>query len=156
MAYTDYLGLRNNRRPGLWYGSSKLGGLSMPRVAHFEIHGEAPETLAVFYTELFGWKMQHLAHINYWLIDTAHGDEPGINGGLLKRRGPRPVEGQAVNAFVCTVNVPSVDAYFARAQTLGGSVALPKMAIPGVGWVAYVKDPDGNIFGLHQADPAAK
>ena len=38
----------------------------------------------------------------------------------------------------------------------GGTLALTKMAIPHVGWVAYVKDPDGNIFGLHQADPSAR
>jgi predicted enzyme related to lactoylglutathione lyase len=30
----------------------------------------------------------------------------------------------------------------------GGSVALPAEDIPGVGRLAYVKDPDGNILGL--------
>lgn len=128
----------------------------MPRVAHFEIHASEPAKLAAYYRELFGWKMQHLAHIDYWLIDTSEGPEPGINGGLLQRRGPKPAEGQAVNAFMCTVNVASVDTYFAKAVKLGGTEALPKMAIPGVGWVAYAKDPDGNIFGLHQADTNAK
>ncbi len=91
----------------------------MPRVAHFEIHASEPEQLVAFYTELFGWKMQHVAHIDYWLIDTAHGDEPGINGGLLKRQGPKPADGQAVNAHMCTVNVPSVDAYFAHRAEAG-------------------------------------
>ena len=128
----------------------------MPRVAHFEIHASEPAKLATFYRELFAWKMQHLAHIDYWVIDTSEGGEPGINGGLLQRRGPKPADGQAVNAFVCTVNVSSVDTYAATALKLGGTEALPKMAIPGVGWVAYCKDPDGNIFGLHQADTNAK
>jgi predicted enzyme related to lactoylglutathione lyase len=32
---------------------------------------------------------------------------------------------------------------------------LPKMAVPGVGWLAYEKDPDGNICGIMQADPGA-
>ena len=128
----------------------------MPRVAHFEIHATEPAKLAAYYRELFGWKMQHLAHIDYWLIDTSEGSEPGINGGLLQRRGPKPAEGQAVNAFMCTVNVSSVDDFRAKALKLGGTEALPKMAIPGVGYVAYCKDPDGNIFGLHQADPNAK
>ena len=127
----------------------------MPRVSHFEIHAEHPEKAAEFYRELFGWKMQHMPHINYWLIDTSHENEPGINGGIVKRMGAKPADGQAVNAFVCTATVPSVDSYFARAQKLGGTAALPKMAIPGVGYVAYCKDPDGNIFGLHQADPNA-
>jgi hypothetical protein len=128
----------------------------MPRVSHFEIHASEPAKLAAYYRELFGWKMQRLAHIDYWLIDTSEGQEPGINGGLLQRRGPKPADGQAVNAFMCTVSVNSVDAYRAKAIQLGGAEALPKMPIPGVGWVAYCKDPDGNIFGLHQEDANAK
>lgn len=90
----------------------------MPRVAHFEIHASEPAKLAAYYRELFGWKMQHLAHMDYWLIDTSEGGEPGINGGLLQRRGPKPTDGQAVNAFMCTVNVSSVDAYRAKALKL--------------------------------------
>jgi hypothetical protein len=128
----------------------------MPRVTHFEIHASEPQKLAAYYRELFGWKMQHLPHIDYWLIDTSEGDAAGINGGLMQRRGAKPAEGQAVNAFVCTVSVASVDTFAAKALKLGGTEALPKMAIPGVGWVAYCKDPDGNIFGLHQEDKNAK
>jgi hypothetical protein len=30
------------------------------------------------------------------------------------------------------------------------------MPIPGVGWLAYAKDTEGNIFGMMQRDPAAK
>ncbi|NOT41095.1 MAG: VOC family protein [Alphaproteobacteria bacterium] len=128
----------------------------MPRVAHFEIHASEPAKLAAYYRELFGWRMQHLPHIDYWMIDTSEGAEPGINGGLLQRRGPKPADGQAVNAFMCTVSVASVDTHLAKAIALGGTEASPKMAIPGVGWVAYAKDPDGNIFGLHQEDRNAK
>jgi predicted enzyme related to lactoylglutathione lyase len=128
----------------------------MPRVAHFEIHSENPARAAEFYTSLFGWKMNHMPALNYWLIDTTHGDEPGISGGIVKRMGPKPIDGQAVNAFVCTVNVPSLASYFDKAVKAGAVVALPKMAIPGVGWLAYVKDLDGNILGLHEADAKAK
>ena len=35
-------------------------------------------------------------------------------------------------------------------------VALPKMPIPGVGWLAYMKDTEGNVFGMMQADANAK
>lgn len=62
---------------------------------------------------------------------------------------------QAVKAFVCTVQVDSVDDMLATNDRLGGLVALPKMSVPGVGWLAYVKDPDGNIVGLLQPDVAA-
>ena len=48
-----------------------------------------------------------------------------------------------------------MDEYLKKAQSNGGSVAVPKMPIPGVGWLAYCKDTEGNIFGLMQADPKA-
>ena len=38
----------------------------------------------------------------------------------------------------------------------GGTIALPKMPIPGMGWLAYCKDTEGNIFGMMQSDPNAK
>jgi predicted enzyme related to lactoylglutathione lyase len=93
--------------------------------------------------------------MDYWLIVTGPDGTPGINGGLMPRRGAAPAEGQAVNAYVCTVGVEAVDAAVAKSLTLGGTVALPKMPIPGVGWLAYIKDPDGNILGLLQPDEKA-
>jgi uncharacterized protein len=128
----------------------------MPRVVHFEIHAADPERLVEFYRGLFGWQLQKWAGpAEYWLIQTGDAPEPGINGGLLRRRGTPPTDGQPVNAFVCTVDVPALDDLLARLSQFGGSVALPKMAVPGVGWLAYVKDPDGNILGAMQSDPAA-
>ena len=38
----------------------------------------------------------------------------------------------------------------------GGEIFQPKIAVPGVGWAAYCKDSEGNIFGLMQEDPSAK
>ena len=73
----------------------------------------------------------------------------------MQRHGPKPAPGQSVNAFVLSLDVPSVDEYQRRALDAGAVVALPKMAIPGVGWQIYIRDPDDNILGLHQRDPAA-
>jgi hypothetical protein len=128
----------------------------MPRVVHFEIQGTDPEGLSRYYRELFGWKFTRWGEVPYWLIETGAESKPGINGGLLPRNGPPPVDGQSVNAFVCTVEVESLDQYFERALALGGAAAVPKMPIAGVGWLAYVKDPNGNILGLMQPDTAAK
>ena len=74
---------------------------------------------------------------------------------MIRRRGPRPTDGQPVNAYVCTVEVPDLDARLEKAAVSGAELALPKMPIPGVGWLAYVKDPEGNILGLMQPDPSA-
>ena len=125
----------------------------MPRPAHFEIHASDPETLATFYKKVFDWKFQHMPQIDYWLIDTGPGE--GINGGMIKRRGPVASDGAPVNAFVVTVDVTAIDTYLKRALDAGATMAVAKMAIPHVGWQVYVKDPDGNILGLHQPDPNA-
>jgi uncharacterized protein len=126
----------------------------MPRVIHFEIHADNPDRAIKFYRDIFEWEFTKWDGPQpYWLIKTGPDSQPGINGGLVQRRGA--VDGQAVIAYVCTVDIPSVDEYLKRAQASGGTVALPKMPIPGVGWLAYCKDTEGNIFGLMQADPKA-
>ena len=129
----------------------------MPRVLHFEIHASDPERGIKFYEKVFGWTFQKWeGPMDYWLITTGEKPEPGIDGGLLPRRGPAPTDGQAVNAFVCTVDVKSLDADVEKVTTLGGTMAFPKMPIPSVGWLAYGKDPDGNLFGMMEADASAK
>jgi uncharacterized protein len=128
----------------------------MSRVVHFEIQATQPQALADFYAELLGWSISKWEGADYWLIDTGPVDKPGINGGLLPRPGGAPAEGQAVNAFVCTAEVESLDDTLAKATGLGATMALPKNPVPGVGWLAYIKDPDGNIVGLLQPDENAK
>jgi uncharacterized protein len=127
----------------------------MARVIHFEIHASEPEALIDFYTALLGWNFTKQEAMDYWLIETGPADQPGINGGLVRRPVAGPAESQAVNAFICTVQVDSLDDTLATNAGLGGVVALPKMPVPGIGWLAYVKDPDGNILGLLQPDEAA-
>lgn len=108
------------------------------------------------YRELFGWELRKWdGPVDCWLVMTGDPAMPGIDGGLVRRVGGPPAEGQAVNAFVCTVDVADVDASVAKAESLGGTVALPKQPVPGVGWLAYVKDTDGNILGLMRADTSA-
>jgi predicted enzyme related to lactoylglutathione lyase len=129
----------------------------MPRVIHFEIHADNPERAVAFYRQIFGWEMTKWGGpMEYWLITTGPSDKPGINGGLLKRRGPGPVDMQAVNSYVGTIDVPSVDDFVGKITAAGGTIALPKMAVPGIGWLAYFKDTEGNIVGIMQSDPAAK
>ncbi len=126
----------------------------MARVVHFEIHAEDPQRAVDFYTQLFGWEITAWAGMEYWLIKTGDPGTPGIDGGLLRRQGT--IDGTAVIAYVCTVDVADLDASLEKALALGGQLALPKMPIPGIGWLAYAKDTEGNIFGMMQNDPGAK
>jgi predicted enzyme related to lactoylglutathione lyase len=125
----------------------------MGDIVQFEIHGTEPQALIDFYSGLFGWQFRKWDGVDFWQISISS-ESTSIGGGLVPRRGPSPDEGQAVNAFVCTVQVDSVDESFSVAESLGGTIAVPKIQIPGVGWLGYIKDPDGNLLGLSQpADP---
>ncbi|MBI3195145.1 MAG: VOC family protein [Ignavibacteriae bacterium] len=126
----------------------------MNRVIHFEIHADNPERAVTFYTDLFGWKFDKWdGPMPYWLVTTGPDGEPGINGGLMPRKGKQ--EGDIIMAYVCTVQVANVDESIAKALSSGGQTALPKMPVPGVGWLAYCKDTEGNIFGMMQNDKNA-
>jgi predicted enzyme related to lactoylglutathione lyase len=127
----------------------------MARVVHFEIHAENPERAIEFYQKSFGWEFQKWeGPMDYWMVMTGPKDQPGIDGGLVPRQGK--IDGQAVIAYVCTVDIPDLDATVSTVEQNGGSIAVPKMAVPGVGWLAYFKDTEGNIFGAMQNDPNAK
>lgn len=127
----------------------------MPRVIHFEIQADNPDRAVKFYSEVLGWNFQKWdGPMEYWLIMTGDRSQPGIDGGLVRRRGP--INGDSLIAYVCTVDVPSVDNYADRATKAGGTVVVPKTPIPGVGWLVYCKDSEGNIFGMMQSDPNAK
>jgi predicted enzyme related to lactoylglutathione lyase len=125
----------------------------MPRPIHFEIHADDMDRAQRFYEAVFGWTFAGVENSTFRLIRTGAG--PGIDGGMMQRRGPPPQGGEPLNSWVCTLDVDDVDAYVAGAEANGGALALPKMAIPNVGWLAYVKDSEGNILGMMQLDPAA-
>ena len=116
----------------------------MPRVVHFEIFGEHPEQLIEFYAKVFGWTFEKWGPMDYWIIKTGEG--PGIDGGLGKEKNP------SVN----TIDVPDVDEYLDKIQLAGGTVVAPKMTLPGIGYLAYFKDPQGNVFGIMKDDPFAQ
>lgn len=123
----------------------------MNRPTHFEFSAADPERAAEFYGSVFGWRFTKWSGpMEYWLIDTGSKHEPGINGGMT-RRSPHSPPGTTNS-----IDVASVDEIERAVVARGGKIALPKMAIPGVGWLLYFQDPDGNLMGAMQADPGAK
>ena len=128
----------------------------MARVVHFEIHAADPNRAIAFYSELLGWKFQKWeGPMPYWLIVTGPAGTRGIDGGLILRQCAMPHEGSPINAYVCTVEVEQIDEVVSRIEALGGRIAVPRMPIPKVGWLAYAKDPEGNLFGMMQPDSSA-
>jgi predicted enzyme related to lactoylglutathione lyase len=126
----------------------------MSRAVHFEVHATDPERAADFYRTVLGWTVERWGDQDYWVVTTGPDDQPGINGGIVRRRGPAPEPGTPVNGYVVTHDVADIDATIKTALDNGATVALEKSTVEGVGILAYLLDPDRNIFGLLQPEPA--
>jgi hypothetical protein len=118
-------------------------------VTHFEIFGERPSRLAEFYQRIFGWQVEQMPGIDYWRVQTGAPNPQALHGGLTHRSIP------GVNGWLLYVNVPSLDDTEAMVRELGGSILRPKTAVPRTAWVTIVADPEGNAFGIWQADSKA-
>jgi len=123
----------------------------MPTIVHFDIGADDPERARKFYEALFGWKMEKPPGMtDYYLIETRDLDgKPGVGGGLGKRGDP----GQRITSYV---GVSSIDDYVAKVESLGGKVVMPRMAVPGWGYLAICFDTEDNMFGLWQEDRGVK
>jgi uncharacterized protein len=131
----------------------------MGRLVHFEIHVEDMERAMKFYEEVFGWKFEdwsEYAGMQYYGAITGDASVPGIDGALIQRRGQAPETGQPMNGFSCTMGVEDYDSTEKKILDLGGKVAMPKYALPGMAWQGYYTDTEGNIIGIHQPDENAK
>ena len=124
----------------------------MGRVIHFEIQAADPDRAERFYTGVFGWSAQAIGGpMDYRLLMTGDDATTGINGAILRRGGGgEPVEGAAVNAFVCTIAVDSIEETERAVPAAGGVQVLDRMEVPDVGLLSYFKDTEGNIFGALQ------
>jgi predicted enzyme related to lactoylglutathione lyase len=128
---------------------TEKGDLGMPRVIHFEIPADDPARAVKFYEAVFGWKVEKWdGPADYWLAMTGEEGQPGINGAITGR-------GEPTTVVVNTMDVASVDDSIAQVVANGGSVLMPKMPVPGVGYLAYGRDTEGNAFGMMQNDPDA-
>lgn len=122
----------------------------MGRVVHFEIPADNPERAVKFYTKAFGWEIKKWeGPMEYWLVMTGPTDQLGIDGGLMRRN-------PMVKSTVNTVDVASLDEAMKKVVAGGGKIVQPKTAVPGVGWMCYCADTEGNLFGMMQSDTSAK
>ncbi|MCE1164654.1 MAG: VOC family protein [Bacteroidetes bacterium] len=125
----------------------------MNTIAYFEIQSSNPEREVMFYEKLFGWKFEKVEGIpiEYYRITTKT-----INGGLLKRPAAVPPAEHGTNAYTCSVEVDNFDRVSELIIKNGGTIAMPKFAIPGTCWQGYFIDPDYNTFGIIEIDKNAK
>ena len=115
-------------------------------ICHFEIPVDELERAKKFYQDIFSWQITDTGQGGYHLIQTGEGE---LGGGMMKRVVPeqRPV---------LYALVESVDEYSKKIQQAGGTIVVPKMAVPTMGYFAQALDTEGNVFAIWEENPQAQ
>ena len=114
--------------------------MSKRNIVHVEIPSANVEAAGKFYQELFGWKLQHMAEMNYTMWE----DETGTGGGF-----PQVSDESPAGQVLIYIDSDDIEADLKKAEKLGGKVVHPKAEIPGTGWFGMFQDPTGNVIGLY-------
>jgi predicted enzyme related to lactoylglutathione lyase len=57
-------------------------------------------------------------------------------------------QGQPNAGLLITAHVASVDKTLKKINAAGGSIVVPKRAIPDIGWQTHFRDPEGNVIWI--------
>jgi uncharacterized protein len=120
------------------------------KVQHFEIPADDMARAKKFYSSVFGWKIQDVPGTEYAMADSVETDQNrqpigGVNGGIVKRNS------DYANATSITVSVTDADKAIQNAIDAGGELVREKQKFANLGYVAYVKDTEGNVVGIWQS-----
>ena len=75
-------------------------------------------------------------------------DNPATGGALQAGANASARAGSGIRIYLDCM--PSIDAVLARVETAGGQIVAPKSALPaGMGFIAHLRDTEGNEVGLH-------
>ncbi len=113
-------------------------------IVHIELPVKDRDRAKKFYGDLFGWKFQDVPEMDYTLFETANG--PG--GGLFV-----PQEGQFDKGALNYILVEDIDAKSKEIEAAGGEVIGPTVEMPGRGWWAVFRDPEGTTLAIFQSAP---
>lgn len=116
-------------------------------IVHVEIPGGADTRRArAFWSALFDWEFNEIPVPSAEYLLTRINEHQGVAVSNFEpnKRGIRPY-----------FAVDDINASIIRVTELRGEV-YEKMAVPGAGWFAVCRDPNGNQFGLWQSDSAAQ
>ena len=115
-------------------------------ITHLELPSDDPARARAFYEGMFGWAIQSPpGHPTYQMFQSGPGDMGGTIG-LRDETAPKQPR--------IYVTVDSVDEALAKVEGLGGSVAVGKTEVPGMGWYAAILDSEGSEIGIWEAASA--
>jgi len=116
------------------------------RVVWFEIPAADLDRACRFYNSVLATSLKPTQFGSETLAVFPY-EAPSISGCLLQLENPRP----AAEGTTIYLNAdPSLDDALARVTPAGGTVVVPRTALPpGMGFFARIQDTEGNVVGLH-------
>jgi predicted enzyme related to lactoylglutathione lyase len=99
-----------------------------------------------FYETIFASPLQHMAEWPNLAIFPYQ--RPGISGAVAYGDGHRPSSDGVVIYLNCDGRIDEV---LNRVEKAGGAIVQAKSYLPSVGYVAQIRDSEGNRVGLHAA-----
>ncbi len=114
-------------------------------INHIEFPADDTDRAKAFYGAVAGWEFGEMDGFpDYYMFRTSEG-----YGGAIGKRNT-----STGNSLRIYIEVDSIDAALAASDRTGGTTKEPKSDIPGMGWFAVVKDPEGSEVGLFQSSRA--
>jgi predicted enzyme related to lactoylglutathione lyase len=113
------------------------------KLVHFELPADDAGRATSFWNALFGWDFEEFQGSGYHLTQST---EPG--GAIQGRQ-------EAQTGVTIYFDTDDVDAAAEKVTSLGGTVAMSKTPVQGMGWFAICHDTEGNLFGLWESDESA-
>jgi len=113
-------------------------------IVHIELSAKDRKALSKFYSDVFGWEIQHADEMNYTTFKA--GD--GVGGGF------NPVtEQNPAGTTTVYIQTDNVTESLNQVQKNGGAIIVPETEIPNMGKFGLFRDPQGNMVGLYKAYP---
>ncbi len=109
-------------------------------INHIELNSKNLMETKRFYSRLFGWKFQMFGD-SYAMF---HASKKSVGGGFQLAKKVTP---GTTRFYVSVLNIPDTQK---KAVKLGGKIGQRKKPIGGgMGYWGTIKDPHGNIIGIH-------
>jgi uncharacterized protein len=120
-------------------------------VVHFEIPANNLDRAQKFYFNTFGWNIKPDERVEYNHVITGEMDSDNmpkksgfINGGMPKKT-------RLLKHPIIVIGVNDLDLSLANVVKNDGIIVSKKQRVADMGYVAYIKDTEGNTVGLWQS-----
>jgi uncharacterized protein len=113
---------------------------------HVELNTPDPRKAKEFYSKLFQWELEDMPNPavpsgSYTVIKVGE----GTGGGLMQQIPGGPA------GWLAYVGVDDIHAATKKAELLGAEVMKDVKEVTGMGWLSFIRDPNGAVLGLWQS-----